>query len=967
MAAARPQKLTADFLHFPSTNTTMTTDPYLGSSLHKFLEERRIPVRQGKEVSMTGMGTGKGGCWMVSDDDYPKFFDLMNDFLHVKRYMTNNFVEQRKTDGITPLLVDLDFRYPGEKNLQRTFTTDHIQSFVSEIVAVLKEWFELKDRTPLRFFVTLRPQPYLDRGKKEIKDGVHIVCPDFVVSPDNHAFIRMKLLERNAVSTCFEGTEYTNRDTDVFDESLVKKNGWFFYGESKPGIPAYMLEVCYKYTPRTGKLSVDNTTYSTRELLELLSIRYNRKPLLVALTGKQEEIAEALATHRAPIVQTGHTEHQESSTHAAMEGILPVLIDSFNTTIITEDEVALAKRLALECLSGARAEGYDSWMRVGWCLRNISATDDMFDVWMKFSEKSAKCTGNNVDQLRRDWERGSMRRVNGSPGLRMGSLKMWAKEDSPAVFQSIMDGDIISFIQKTAITFKGGTHHHVALMIQKLFPDIYKCHVEGRTTEWYKFQGHIWKKMPNSLMVRCTLNDVVEKKIDDARAALRPPAENDPEYQDKYDKFMENKGKMLDMQRNLYNATFKDSVMKEASQLFNDNNFMKNVNQNAYTLGCANGVLHLRETVFDDSGKPVRYRVALHPGTAEDYITLQSGEDVNYYPYDPKDPAQEEIKDFFTKLFPAEDLREYVLTLMAGCLEGCNKEQCFYLMTGSGGNGKSKFVDLMTGVLGDYAGSLATTALTRKRPDSSSANPDIMSVKGCRFIEMKEPDEGEPINSARMKQFSGEDYVEARGLFKDQEKFKITGKIFMACNRMPPIHSMDGGTWRRIRVIPFNSRFVPRGEPIDPENHVYPRDDMMDEKIKRWREPFLALLVHYYETKYCPHGIIKTPSTVMQASENYKGNFDLFGKFIKARVRKVAGYDSPPTFKDFKKAFRNWKNEEAPNGKNLTDVELRIRLNETYQTPADKKETYKNLRLFYSDEELEEYEQEQAALNAAMN
>ena len=959
MTTARPQKLTADFSQNSSTNTTMTSDPYLGSGLQRFLEERKVFGRQGHEISMTGMGSHKGS-WMVSDDAYPKFFDMMNDFLHIKRYMTNNFVEQRKTDGITPLLVDLDFRYPGEKNLQRTFTLEHIQAFVAEIITVLKDWFELKDRAPLRFFVTLRPQPYLDRGKKVIKDGVHIVCPDFTVSPDNHAFIRMKLLEKNAVSTCFAETEYVNRDTDVFDETLTQKQGWFFYGESKPGIPAYMLEVCYKYTPRTGKLTVDNATYTTRELLELLSIRYNRKPLLIALAGKQEEIAEALAAHRAPIVQTTPQQGVQSQLHD-MEGILPVLADSWNMTITTEDEIALAKRFAVECLSAERAEGYDSWMRVGWCLRNIAATDDMFDVWMKFSEKSSKCSGNNMEQLRRDWERGSMRHVNGSPGLRMGSLKMWAKEDNPAAYQTIMDGDIISFIQKTAITFKGGTHYHVALMVQKLFPDIYRCTKDGRTTEWYEFGSHIWNKINNDILIKVNLNNVVERKIDDARAALRPPAENDPEYKDKFDKFMDNKSKMLDLQRNLYNATFKDSVMKEAITLFYDKDFAKKVNQNPFTLGCTNGVLHLRQTVFDDTGKPVRYRVSLEPGKAEDYISMRTGEGVNYYPYDPNDPVQEEIKDFFTKLFPAEDLREYVLTLMAGCLEGANKEQCFYIMTGSGGNGKSKFVDLMTSVLGDYAGSLATTALTRKRPDSSSANPDIVSVKGCRFIEMKEPDEGEPINSARMKQFSGEDYVEARGLFKDQEKFKITGKIFMACNRMPPIHSMDGGTWRRIRVIPFNSRFVIRGDPIDPENHVYLRDDMMDEKLKRWREPFLSLLVHYYETRYCPNGITKTPAIVMQASENYKGNFDLFGKFIKARVRKVAGYENPPTFKDFKQAFRNWKNEEAPNGKNLTDTELRIRLNEVYQTPADKKETYKNLRLFYSEEELEEYEQEQAA------
>jgi len=321
-----------------------------------------------------------------------------------------------------------------------------------------------------------------------------------------------------------------------------------------------------------------------------------------------------------------------------------------------------------------------------------------------------------------------------------------------------------------------------------------------------------------------------------------------------------------------------------------------------------------------------------------------------------------EIMDFFKKLFPADDLREYVLTLMAGCLEGANKEQCFYIMTGCGGNGKSKFVELMCSIMGQYSGSLATTALTRKRPDSGAANPDIISVKGCRFIETKEPDEGEPLNSARMKQFSGEDLVEARGLFKDQESFKITGKIFMSCNRMPPVHSMDGGTWRRIRVIPFDSRFVdPNEHPVDIENHVYPRDDMMDEKLLSWRVPFFSLLVHLYETRYCV-GRIKVPAVVMQACENYKGNFDSYGKFNKSRMRVIAGWDEPATFNDIWKAYRTWHTEENPSGKKLSQNELKIRLNEQYQTPADGK-TYKFLRLFHSDEEMEEYQSEIAQAN----
>lgn len=108
-------------------------------------------------------------------------------------------------------------------------------------------------------------------------------------------------------------------------------------------------------------------------------------------------------------------------------------------------------------------------MKVGWCLRNIEPSDEMFDTWMKFSEKSSKSGQNNIESLRRDWLRGTMRRVNGCPSIKMGSLKMWAREDNPAQFKAIMDGDIISYITKTAMTFRGGTHHHVAMMVHKLF------------------------------------------------------------------------------------------------------------------------------------------------------------------------------------------------------------------------------------------------------------------------------------------------------------------------------------------------------------------------------------------------------------------------------------------------------------------------------------------------------------------
>jgi P4 family phage/plasmid primase-like protien len=962
-------KLTAPASQPQQAISTMAVDPYLSSALRSFVEDRRVTDKShSAEWSMTGMGEKKGK-WYICDEDYPKFLDLMHTYLFIKSYRPNNFVEQRKADGITPLLIDLDFRYPAERSLQRSFSTEHIHIFIQDVLSVLKDCFDVKDRPFLRFFVTLRPQPYNDPkpGKKEIKDGVHIVCPDFSITPDHHALVRWLLLQRDAVQKSFEGTGYINKDDDVYDKSLTKTNGWLFYGESKPSIPPYLLTHVFKYNTKSGKMAMEEPSiYESRTLMELLSIRYGRKPLLNVVESRREFVEQSLLELQGPPAPVAPVEQDRHAFGDELTGMLPIVMDSINHVVITEDDIELAKQL-VECLNAERAESYDTWMRVGWCLRNIDSSTTMFDKWMEFSAKSSKSSGNNMEALRKDWIRGSMKRVSGAPMLLMGSLKRWAKEDDYEKYMSIIDKDIISFIQKVGVTFKGGTHHHVAQMIYKLFHDTYKCTIEGRTTEWYMFNEHIWNPMPQGVFMKSLMSDVISKKVDSARHSLRQPDSNDPDREMKMKIYNDNMTKLLKLQENLFNATFKESVMKEAVQLFYDPYFYKKINQNPYLLGCANGILHLREVVFDKDGNPLHYEPTLHPGTKDDYVTLKSGvtadgmEAIEYVPYEPTNPINAEMMDFFSKLFPSDELREYVLTLAAGCLEGANKEQNFYIMTGSGGNGKSKFVGLMLSVLGQYAGSLASTALTRKRPESGAANPDIMSIKGSRFVEVKEPDEGEPLNTARMKQFSGEDLVEARGLFKDQEKFKIMGKIFLACNKMPPIHSMDGGTWRRIRVIPFDSRFVPAGDPtLDPSKHVYPRDDMLEAKLLSWRVPFLSLLVHYYKTKYCPHGIKHVPAVVMQASENYKSSYDMFGKFIKSRVRRVGGWDDPPTLKTFIRVYKIW-HQEQQTGKKLTDKDVEGRLNEMFQTPTDKNKSYPNLRLFETDEDIEEYDAELAA------
>jgi putative DNA primase/helicase len=232
-----------------------------------------------------------------------------------------------------------------------------------------------------------------------------------------------------------------------------------------------------------------------------------------------------------------------------------------------------------------------------------------------------------------------------------------------------------------------------------------------------------------------------------------------------------------------------------------------------------------------------------------------------------------------------------------------------------------------------------------------------MAIRNKRFIYMAEPDDREPLNTSRMKQFTGEDVVEARGLFEDQTKFQITGKLFMLCNAFPAINTQDRGTWRRVRAVPFESKFVDTTvEEPNPAANIYPRDNDLDIKLKAWRTLFMSRLVHIYSTEYLHHGLGTVPSVVTQESNKYQESFDSVAKFMNARIREIpkGGYEA--SVKEIYRVYKNWYEAIGGGvGRKLSQQELYKRLCDKCGEPSDKK-TFKQMRLFEDDEEIEVYE-----------
>jgi P4 family phage/plasmid primase-like protien len=232
------------------------------------------------------------------------------------------------------------------------------------------------------------------------------------------------------------------------------------------------------------------------------------------------------------------------------------------------------------------------------------------------------------------------------------------------------------------------------------------------------------------------------------------------------------------------------------------------------------------------------------------------------------------INEYMAQVLTSKAVREYVLKLYATFISGQVKEQKFYIWTGSGSNSKSVLVELFEKSYGDYCCKFPITLLTQKRCASNAANSELARAKGKRFACLQEPSEDEKINIGLMKELSGGDKIMARALYKEPFEFVPQFKMLLLCNQLPHVPSDDGGTWRRIRVVEFTSKFVE--EPSGPNEFVIDYD--LTSRMEEWREHFMALLIHYYK-KYQVEGITE-PAEVMKCTTDYKSQNDHMAYFM---------------------------------------------------------------------------------------
>ena len=929
-----------------------------------FLDKHRCKSDE-KRPTMTGMGNYQGSYY-VKPTEYNTFLDLMHEVIFGPKRGQVNLIEQHSDNG-GPILIDLDFRYEGGKDvsIDRRINNEQIYAFVLAYVKILCRYFELENfDKKLRFIVQMKPDTEYDNKKELLKDGIHINCPDITLSAEIQHGLRGALIQEQVLEKIFAESGVINPAVEIFDRAPIHKNGWFFHGCSKPNKRSYKNEIILQLettgTDNINLVEVPIKDLTNREYLSLLSIRKNHseEDTLVVRPEMQDEwlILEknwsAGDPKIAPLQIPTVSEITSSDTISVRSNY-------------TDEDVKMAWELARECLNPqVRAGTYHKWVELALLLRNINDCLEAIETWVFISRKVPGYENEPEETFVKKWNDLRASHAEVIKQIKMGTLHHWAKQDNPKKYEDIRDKDIVNY----AYNHDSGTHVEIANLVCREVRHEYRCAPNQKSVDWYHFEGHSWRHIKKPMELRAMISNRIRDLYTKAELEATKK-ELLPETSDEMKKtLMEKKKKLMKVKTSLEMSSFKDSIMTELAEKFYQEDFKDVLDTNVHLVGVANGVLDLNGVDPETKKQFVIFR----DGKPDDWVSLQMGKHkqyqaLSYVPYDPENPNIKEILGFFSQLFPNDILRKYVLCLLAACLYGRNKEQKFYVFTGEGSNGKSAILRFIEMVFGEYQTSTQATLVTRKQSDSGAAAPQIVQMRNKRFVGLQEPEEGEKINTSLMKQLSGEDMISARALYSDPETFAITARIFLCCNNLPPVSSIDNGTWRRLRVVKFISEFLDSEKYKGKEGSAewladveekkklnkYPKDESI-EKIgfPAWREAMLSLLVYLYETEILT-GKFKEPDCVTQESNNYKSNNDSFANYMQERLVKDSGGTLKE--KELLKDYKNWLAGE-PDKKALAAVDIRRKMIEKYGKPIldkkDGKEAYRGVRIAIEGEDV---------------
>ena len=582
-----------------------------------------------------------------------------------------------------------------------------------------------------------------------------------------------------------------------------------------------------------------------------------------------------------------------------LDDTIEIMLNSVNHMNHTVKEAHLYVML----LNEEYYDCFEKWIRVGWALKNTHPI--LILTWIKFSMKSDKCCWSDVSYRIDEWNR-----MSSTGGLTIGSIIHWAKECDLNGSENIYNESMTYYINRCLKSKSFNKEKHaiaewdLGMVAKHMFGSKYVC-TDIKNNKWYEFINNRWVASDSGTTLRTSLSQILSRVFSEQERKITAKIKNKQYEAGQEKEIMSNAAIFNKIAITLRKTSEKNNIMRECRDIFYDKNLINKLDTNPYTICFNNGIYDLESDEF-------------RKGRPEDYISLCTNIDYIKINYSNKDHVNiiELINDFMAKVFPNDELREYMWDHLSSGFVGHNKNQTFNIYTGCGRNGKSKAVELMEMCLGDYKASCPITLITSKRSSIGASSSEIAKLKGKRYVVMQEPSKGDVINEGIMKEITGDDVIEARELYSNPIQFRPMFTFVCCTNNLFSIKSNDDGTWRRIRKVPFESKFIKPGDKDYPPSKVpddkeFECDLDLPEKLKEWKEIFASMLI---ERAVKTLGKVKDCATVMAASNEYRNSQDYLMKFFNEKITDGLPSDKISKHNIFIE-FKEWWKIENPSEK----------------------------------------------------
>lgn len=508
---------------------------------------------------------------------------------------------------------------------------------------------------------------------------------------------------------------------------------------------------------------------------------------------------------------------------------------------------------------------YGDWIKIIWAIRSFNC--ELKHVALEISKKAPKFE--SVEDFEKYWDKYDDR------GLTEGTINYYSKLSNREEHFKIVSEQL---------NYECGTDTSLAEIFIALYGDKFIF----TDKKLYYYNGVFWELNESKNILRNQISKYLtreyNKKVSEAYKIM---SEIDLQDEGLCLKYKKKVALYQDISNIVQNVSKTNNITSKVLDLIESK---VEFDENPYLFAFNNVVWDLKE------GKII-------PPSPEQMISLTTGYDYEMNMINLEDKKQK-LMDILSEIFPDESVRNYDLIVRSSGLVGV-QVQNLIVSNGVGGNGKTILNELMIKSVGNYGYSLSSTCLTQEI--KTGANPELSNLHNKRYVLSSEPPSKKAICCDTMKQITGNTILPVRNLYESKCETKLKGTFDLDCNGLPKFDVVDDAVNRRIRAIPFESRFVDSSQyevlkdrpNVFPMNAYYKTEDFKIEYRQVLFHTLMDYLPKFLETELLPNPPEKCKRLTadMLASSD-----DLFGWFTTNYKKDTTGVLA---FSDIYDKYRN--------------------------------------------------------------